>query len=88
MVYETEGTASPYYAGLTIIMMVLAVVLDWPLWQSVVSVAMVLFLYLLACSGLRVPVDIRLFVNNLCFLFSCGVAHYRGNLFSHPIANR
>ena len=49
MVYATEGTASPYYAGLTLVLMVLAVVLDWPLWQSIVSVLLVLLLYVAAC---------------------------------------
>jgi hypothetical protein len=29
MIYATEGAASPYYAGLTLVLMVLAVVLDW-----------------------------------------------------------
>ena len=45
MVYATEGAASPYYAGLTLVLMVLAVVLDWTFWQSVVSVLLVLMLY-------------------------------------------
>src|SRR5450432_1472656 len=49
MIYATEGTASPYYAGLTLVLMILAVVLDWPIWQSIVSVVLVLVLYLTAC---------------------------------------
>src|SRR5207253_1307648 len=48
MVYATDGTASPYYAGLTLVLMVLAVVLDWPIWQSIISVLLVLVLYLAA----------------------------------------
>ena len=41
--------ASPYYAGLTLVLMVLAVVLDWTFWQSIVSVLLVLALYVAAC---------------------------------------
>src|SRR5690348_13769991 len=32
MIYATEGVMSPYYAGLILVLMVLAVVLDWTLW--------------------------------------------------------
>ena len=42
--------------GLTLVLMVLAVVLDWPIWQSVVSVMLVLLLYVAAC--LLFPGDI------------------------------
>ena len=81
MVYSTEGTASPYYAGLTLVLMVLATVLDWPLWQSIVSVALVLMLYLTACFFSHATFDPRLFINNLCFLASSGVAIIAGTYF-------
>jgi two-component system, sensor histidine kinase PhcS len=80
-VYETDGTASPYYAGLTLVLMVLAVVLDWPIWQSILSVALVLFLYLTACFFSHAPPDTRLFVNNLFFLVSSGIAIIAGTYF-------
>jgi two-component system sensor histidine kinase PhcS len=50
MIYSTEGAASPYYAGLTLVLMVLAVVLDWTFLQSVASVLLVLMLYLVASA--------------------------------------
>jgi two-component system, sensor histidine kinase PhcS len=81
MVFKTDGTASPYYAGLTLVLMVLAVVLDWPIWQSILSVALVLFLYLMACFFSHTPPDTRLFVNNLFFLVSSGVAIIAGTYF-------
>ena len=68
MIYVTEGTASPYYAGLTLVLMVLAVVLDWTFWQSVVSVVLVLLLYLAACLFSPAAFDKGLFINNLFFL--------------------
>jgi two-component system sensor histidine kinase PhcS len=81
MVYATEGTASPYYAGLTLVLMILAVVLDWPIWQSIVSVVLVLFLYLAACFFSSAAVDVRLFINHLFFLTSCGIAIIAGTYF-------
>ncbi|MEJ0090536.1 MAG: ATP-binding protein [Limisphaerales bacterium] len=81
MVYVTDGTASPYYAGLTLVLMVLAVVLDWPIWQSIVSVALVLLLYLTACLFSHASFDNRLFINNLFFLVSAGVAIIAGTYF-------
>ena len=44
--YAGDGASSPYYAGLNLVLMVLAVVLDWTFWQSLASVVLVLVLYL------------------------------------------
>ena len=84
MVYATEGTASPYYAGLTLVLMVLAVVLDWPIWQSVVSVALVLMLYLAACLFSTAKVDTRLFINHLFFPGLLRSRHHCRHLLSQP----
>src|SRR5258708_2727400 len=81
MVYATEGTASLYYAGLTLVLMVLAVVLDWSFWQSVVSVVLVLLLYVTACLFSRATFDGSLFINNLFFLVSSGIAIIAGTYF-------
>jgi two-component system sensor histidine kinase PhcS len=88
MVYATEGTASPYYAGLTLVLMVLAVVLDWTFWQSVASVALVLLLYLTACLFSSAPFDEGLFINNLFFLVSSGIAIIAGTYFHSRVRMR
>src|SRR5277367_6258608 len=88
MVYATEGTASPYYAGLTLVLMILAVVLDWPIWQSVVSVVLVLALYLTACLFSTAAVDARLFINHLFFLISSGVAIIAGTYYHSRVRVR
>ena len=68
MVYRTQGGASPYYAGLTLVLMILAVILDWTFWQSTVAVLIVFFCYYTACT-LHGPVyDAGLFYNNFAFL--------------------
>jgi two-component system, sensor histidine kinase PhcS len=74
MIYRTEGPGSPYYAGLTLVLLVLAVILDWSFWQSMTFVALTLALYLLTCwAGGRVD-DAGLFLNNCVFVLSTGVA--------------
>jgi two-component system, sensor histidine kinase PhcS len=87
MVYMTEGMASPYYAGLTLVLMILAVVLDWPIWQSIVSVGLVLLLYLAACS-FSADVDIRLYIDHLFFLISSGIAIIAGTYFHSRVRMR
>ena len=88
MVCATEGTASPYYAGLTLVLMILAVVLDWPIWQSVVSVLLVLALYLAACLYSAAAVDTRLFINHLFFLISSGIAIIAGTYYHSRVRVR
>jgi two-component system, sensor histidine kinase PhcS len=88
MVYATEGTASPYYAGLTLVLMILAVVLDWTPWQSVISVVLVLALYLTACLFSTAAVDTRLFINHLFFLISSGIAIIAGTYYHSRVRVR
>jgi two-component system sensor histidine kinase PhcS len=88
MVYATRGTASPYYAGLTLVLMVLAVVLDWPIWQSIVSVLLVLLLYVAACLLSPAPFDGSLFINNLFFLVSSGIAIIAGSYYHSGVRIR
>jgi two-component system sensor histidine kinase PhcS len=81
MVYATEGSASPYYAGLTLVLMVLAVVLDWTFSQSVICVLLVLVLYLFASVKTAGGENLKFFVSNLFFLVSSGIAIVAGTYF-------
>jgi two-component system sensor histidine kinase PhcS len=81
MIHATEGAASPYYAGLTLVLMVLAVVLDWTFLQSVVSVLLVLMLYLLASLPSASGANFGIFLNNLFFLVFPGIAIIVGAYF-------
>ena len=81
MIYATEGAASPYYAGLTLVLMVLAVVLDWTFRQSVVSVLLVLMLYLAASLPSASGANFGMFLNNLFFLVFPGIAIIVGAYF-------
>ncbi len=82
MIYTVKDPPnSPYYAGLTLVLMVLAVVLDWTFWQSVAGVLIVLLSYLIACT-LRTPVDFHSwFSNNLAFLIAPGIVIVTGTYF-------
>jgi two-component system sensor histidine kinase PhcS len=88
MVYATEGTASWYYAGLTLVLMVVAVVLDWTFWQSVVSVVLVLLLYVAACLFSQHRFDGQLFADGLFFLTSSGIAIIAGTYYHSGVRIR
>jgi signal transduction histidine kinase len=49
MIAWTEGAASPYYAGLNLVLLVVAFVLRWTFRESLVAVLLLLVLYLAAC---------------------------------------
>jgi two-component system, sensor histidine kinase PhcS len=81
MIYMTQGSGSPYYAGLILVLMVLAVVLDWTFWQSVICVALVLLLYSAACIFSPAGIDNTSFVSNSFFLGSCCIAIIAGTYY-------
>ena len=88
MIYTTEGTASPYYGGLTLVLMVVAMVLDWSFWQSVAAVVLVLLLYVAACLFSPAPFETRLFIGSLFFLVSSGAAIVAGTYFHSGVRMR
>src|SRR5204862_1543685 len=50
MIFKSpEGAASPYYAGLNLVLLVLAFVLHWTFRESLTASALVFALYLAAC---------------------------------------
>jgi two-component system, sensor histidine kinase PhcS len=81
MIYATEGAASPYYAGLILVLMVVAVVLDWTFMQSLVSVVLVLLLYLLATLPSAGGQNLSIYLSNLFFLVSPCIAIVTGAYF-------
>ncbi|MFP4351514.1 MAG: ATP-binding protein [Puniceicoccaceae bacterium] len=76
MVYLTEGAASPYYAGINLIILGLSVLMPWSVWETAFVCSAALALYVAACllagdalgSGLR-PV----FFNNSFFILITGL---------------
>ncbi len=73
MIARTEGGASPYYAGLNLVLLGAAVLMRWTLVDSILVVLFTLGAYLLACH-LHGPItNPRIFYNNLYFLTVTGI---------------
>jgi signal transduction histidine kinase len=48
MIAVKEGFASPYYAGLNLVLLAIGAVLQWTLWESIIAVTIVLLFYVAA----------------------------------------
>ena len=88
MIYVTEGAASPYYAGLNLVLMVLAFVLNWTFWESFSAAGLVLLMYLAACTFKGEISRLDLFVNNMAFLAAMGVMIITGSYFTGVLRMR
>ena len=70
MIYATTGPTSPYYAGLNLVLLAIALVMRWSVDLSVTASALVMVMYICACL-FRGPIDraeYGVFMNNLYFL--------------------
>jgi signal transduction histidine kinase len=83
MIYATHNPASPYYAGLNVVLLVLAFVLHWTFRESLVASLLVLGLYFAASLSNR-PFDEKFiggFANNIFFLSCTAVTLITGSYF-------
>ena len=83
MIWKTDGAGSPYYAGLNLVLMVLAFVLHWTFRETLTASALVFVLYIVACL-LQGPIHQKIvgeFVNNLYFLSLTGLIVSTGSYF-------
>ena len=83
MITVTEGTASPYYAGLNLILLSVALIMRWSVGLTVAASLCTLAMYLAACSLHRplMPLGHGIVVNNLYFLtLTSGIAVAGGYL--------
>ena len=70
MIYATDGKDSPYYAGLNLVLLAIALVMRWSVGLSVTASAIVMGMYLSSCF-LHGPIDhdhYGVFMNNIYFL--------------------
>jgi two-component system sensor histidine kinase PhcS len=84
MIYKENGVISPYYAGLNLVLLVLAFVLHWTFWESLVATGLVIALYLAASffnKGFNLFDHIDGLVNNLYFLGLTGIIVVTGSYF-------
>ncbi|HEV8549018.1 MAG TPA: ATP-binding protein [Polyangiaceae bacterium] len=69
MVYRSEGAASPYYAGLNVVLAGIGVLLPWTLAECALACGISVFAYVLACVGHgSLDSGRHLFLSNLYFL--------------------
>ncbi len=82
MIAVEEGFASPYYAGLNLVLLAVGAVLHWTVLESVIACALVVVIYV--CAGLlqgSVP-ESRIFVNNFYFITLMDVIVIVGTYFA------
>ncbi|MFO1482372.1 MAG: ATP-binding protein [Verrucomicrobiaceae bacterium] len=85
MIYSRDGAASPYYAGLNLVMLGSAILLRWSSEDSVL-IFLLTFAAYLAATMVHGPVAFRgLFFNNLYFLFVTGVFIIAGSWYYNSI---
>jgi signal transduction histidine kinase len=85
MILMTDGAASPYYAGLNLVLLVVGFILHWTVKESLVATIAVLGLYMVACIGEYThfvdPVQHTrgIFANNMYFLVLTGIIVVAGS---------
>lgn len=79
MIYDTAGPASPYYAGLNLIVLAASVVVRYNRFESIIAVGGILAMYLMTC--VRGIDSFPMFFNNCYFLFLTGIIVVVGNHF-------
>lgn len=80
MIYSTEGSNSPYYAGLNLVILVVGFVLHWTFIESLIVVSAVISMYVGACALHGGTSAVNL-INNLYFLILTGVIVATGSYF-------
>jgi len=85
MIYAEQGTASPYYAGLNLVMLGSAILLCWSSMDSVIIFLLTFLAYILA-TVMHEPFQFDgLYFNNLYFLFVTGVFIIAGSWYYNSI---
>ncbi|HSE84916.1 MAG TPA: ATP-binding protein [Candidatus Binatia bacterium] len=79
MIFVTDGTSSPYYAGLNLILLAVSAVGHWSFRDTMISVSSVILMYFGASYANATSFDFRNFFNNLYFLALTGIIVVTGN---------
>ena len=82
MIYRSpDGASSPYYAGLNLVLLVFGFVMHWTFRETLIAVALVIFMYLTASLESGTVRDTGMFFNNIYFLVLTGVIVATGRFF-------
>ena len=83
MIYDLGDPVSPYYAGLNLVLVSMALVLRWEVRLGVIASILVLIMFLTASLGHGRIVEPGLFFNNLYFLLlTCVIVIFGGRIHS------
>jgi signal transduction histidine kinase len=68
LIYETEGSTSPYYTGLLLVNMGVCTLFSWTTFEAACCCVAILVCYLIACIANPTPIDAHYLLNNLFFI--------------------
>jgi len=83
MIAVKEGFASPYYAGLNLVLLAVGAVLRWTFIESIVAVLLVLMIYVTAGVLYRTMPTLGIMVNNFYFISLMDIIVVVGTYFQH-----
>jgi signal transduction histidine kinase len=79
MISVTEGPASPYYAGLILVLLAVNAIVHWTTAESLLALAVLYLFYLAACARWPIAEEQGIFFNNIYFLVLTGIIVVIGN---------
>ena len=79
MISITEGSESPYYAGLILVLLAVNAIVHWSTAESLLAMAILFLFYLIACLPWNLAKDSGIFFNNMYFLVLTGIIVVTGN---------
>src|SRR5918995_6771533 len=79
MIFTTEGPASPYYAGLILVLLAVNAIVHWSTFESLLALGVVYVFYLMACARWPIAEEQGIFFNNIYFLVLTGIIVVIGN---------
>jgi signal transduction histidine kinase len=85
MIYNTEGASSPYYAGLSLFLVALNLLLPWNFQETTFVAFSTIAIYVVACFAHGGVALQGIFFNNLYFLFLIGVFTIIGSYFTNRL---
>jgi signal transduction histidine kinase len=68
MIYAADDQASPYYAGLNIVLLAVGLISPWTYIQNLMSTLFVLVMYVVVCFAMETPQPKSIIINNTTFL--------------------
>lgn len=68
MIYMSQGAASPYYAGLNLVLLGVGLIFPWTFFENLIVGSCVILIYAMACFFHPGNISVNIFINNLYFL--------------------